>query len=52
LSYERQGITAAGTVADSDRIPFSLQQFYFTATPKHYKYMRIKNTQQEELIMI
>jgi hypothetical protein len=36
-SLERSGITAAGTVADSDRIPFSLQRFYFAATPKHGK---------------
>jgi hypothetical protein len=40
-SLERSGITAAGTVADSDRIPFSLRRFYFTATPKHDKYTLI-----------
>jgi hypothetical protein len=37
--YAGSGITAAGTVADSNRIPFSWQWFYFTATPKHYKYI-------------
>jgi hypothetical protein len=31
------GITAAGTVADSDRIPFSSQRFYFVATPLRFK---------------
>jgi len=35
------GITAAGTVADSHRIPFSLQWNYFIATPKHYKDRKI-----------
>jgi len=34
LSLERQGITAAGTVADSHRIPFSSHRFYFNATPE------------------
>jgi hypothetical protein len=32
-SLERSGITAAGTVADSNRIPFSLQCYYFIVTP-------------------
>jgi hypothetical protein len=31
------GITAAGTVADSNRIPFSLQRFNIIVTPKHIK---------------
>jgi hypothetical protein len=31
------GITAAGTVTDSNRIPFSLQWMNFIATPTHYK---------------
>ena len=35
------GFTAAGTVADSDRIPFSLQSKCLIATPKHYKDKKI-----------
>jgi hypothetical protein len=31
------GFTAAGTVADSNRIPFSLQCLNFIVTPKHIK---------------
>jgi hypothetical protein len=37
----RTGITAAGTVTDSNRIPFSLQ--HLAATPKQYKYMLFAN---------
>src|SRR4030042_2850428 len=36
-SLERSGITAAGTVADSHRIPFSLPRFYFGGTPIRHK---------------
>jgi len=35
------GITAAGTVADSYRIPFSLQFTSFIAIPERYKYKLI-----------
>jgi hypothetical protein len=42
-SLKRSGITAAGTVADSDRIPFSLPRFYFRATPKRDKYTLYMN---------
>jgi hypothetical protein len=38
-SLERSGITAAGTVADFYRIPFSSQLTYLNATPKHGKDM-------------
>jgi hypothetical protein len=39
-SLERSGFTAAGTVADSNRIPFSLQQILCVVTPKQNKDIR------------
>jgi hypothetical protein len=39
LSQERSGITAAGTVAVSHRIPFSLQHLSDAAKPESDKYM-------------